>query len=358
MVFQVPWSLFTKKLVGRVAISLGLKLRKRQCYVLLSKSPDSQILKRVWERNTTLTALNELSQIVQGDVNSNLYLFLVGQDSIEKEFEIISKLYKTYARSKASGVIIRGSSIQSKKAQAEKAIYRLSQLGIVKDWTIESFFGGGEFEVEFLEYSERSARESLIATIRKYDIDFSFESLLKKEEHGVYRKILTEAPAHYTEVDKMILILLQWSYDNFAYNRRQSLKNIYENCRDFADGKITKVEFKQRIENYFKFSEATYVLQHVAENPIDHSKWFEVFCQIENHNLTDSFITRRQQESLRDNLSRFLESYRNNTGLDLISGLLRLMLDDFDNADGANRLRSSLSYVKSLENDAKKYILG
>ena len=52
-----------------------------------------------------------------------------------------------------------------------------------------------------------------------------------------------------------------------------------------------------------------------------------------------------------------MESYRNNTGLDLISGLLRLMLDDFDNADGANRLRSSLSYVKSLENDAKKYIL-
>ena len=55
------------------------KDKKAQCYVLLSKSPDSQILKRVWERNTTLTALNELSQIVQGDVNSNLYLFLVGQ---------------------------------------------------------------------------------------------------------------------------------------------------------------------------------------------------------------------------------------------------------------------------------------
>ncbi|MDC1537329.1 hypothetical protein N8452_01560, partial [Schleiferiaceae bacterium] len=196
------------------------------------------------------------------------------------------------------------------------------------------------------------------ATIRKYDRNFSFESLLKEEKHRAYRKILIEAPADYTEVDKMILILLQWSYDNFAYNRRQSLKNIYENCRDFAEGEITKVEFKQRIENYFKFSAATYVLQHVAENPIDHSKWFEVFLQIENNKLTNSFITRRQQESLRDNLSRFLESYRNNTGLDLISGLLRLMLDDFDNADGANRLRSSLSYVKSLESDAKKYILG
>ena len=171
------------------------RAKKAKCYVLLSKSPDSLILEKVWERNTTLTALNELSKIVQGDVNSNLYLFLVGQDSIKKEFEVISKLYKTYARSKASSVIIRGSSIQSKKAQTEKAIYRLSQLGIVKDWTIESFFGGGEFEVEFLEYSERSTRESLVATIRKYDRDFSFESLLKEEKHGAYRKILNEAPA-------------------------------------------------------------------------------------------------------------------------------------------------------------------
>ena len=334
------------------------KAKKAQCYVLLSKSPDKQILDKVFEPKTTFTELQELSKKIKGDVNSNLFLFLVGQDSIKKEFEIISKLYRAYARSKASGIVVRGSSIKSKKAQTEKAIYRLSQLGIVKDWTIESFFGGGEFEVEFLEFSERSIKDALIATIRKYDTIFSFESLLKEEKHGAYRKILIEAPADYTEVDKMILILLQWTYDNFTDSRRQSLKNIYENCSDFADKPSKKDEFKRRIENYFKISEATYVLQHVAENPIDYSKWFEVFRQIENNEVTNSFITVRQQESLRDNLSRFLESYRNNTGLDLISGLLRLMLDDFDNADGANRLRSSLSYVKSLESDAKKYILG
>ena len=150
---------------------------------------------------------------------------------------------------------------------------------------------------------------------------------------------------------------MQWSYDNFAYNRRQSLKNIYENCTDFADGLISRDEFKQRIENYFKFSESSYVLQHIAEHPLDYDKWFEVFCQIENNNLTDSFITLRQQESLRDNLSRFLESYMSNVGLDLISGLVRLMLDDFDNTDGSRRLRSSLNQIKSQEPEARKRIL-
>ena len=334
------------------------KAKKAQCYVLLSKSHDKQILDQVFKPKITLTELQELSKKIKGDVNSNLFLFLVGQDSIKKEFEIISKLYRTYARPKASGIIVRGSSIKSKKAQTEKAIYRLSQLGIVKDWTIESFFGGGEFEVEFFEFNEKKIKEALIATIRKYEANFNIDSLPKEDKYDAYRKILNEAPAHYTKVDKMILILLQWTYDNFTDSRRQSLKNIYENCRDLADEPSKKDEFKQRIENYFKISEATYVLQHVAENPMDHSKWFEVFCQIEENKLTNSFITERQQESLRDNLSRFLESYMNNTGLDLISGLLRLMLNDFENADGANRLRSSLNYVKSLENDAKKYILG
>ena len=155
----------------------------------------------------------------------------------------------------------------------------------------------------------------------------------------------------------MVLILLQWTYDNFAYNRRQSLKNIYENCSAYADGAINKEEFKQRIENYFKFSESTHVLQHIAEHPLDYHKWFEVFRQLENNKLTDSFITKRQQESLRDNLSRFLESYMQNTGLDLISGLLRLLLDDFKNADGANRLRSSLGQIRNFDEKDRKYIL-
>ena len=46
-----------------------------------------------------------------------------------------------------------------------------------------------------------------------------------------------------------------------------------------------------------------------------------------------------------------------NVGLDLISGLVRLMLDDFDNTDGSRRLRSSLNQIKSQEPEARKRIL-
>ncbi len=147
------------------------------------------------------------------------------------------------------------------------------------------------------------------------------------------------------------MILLQWSYDNFAYSRRQSLKNIYENCSAFADGQIDKKEFKERLENYFRFTPSSSAFDYIAENSKDFKKWFEVFYQVDPNEVTVELIKRRQLEAIRDNLSRFLESYRKNMGLDFISGMVRLMLDDYNNIDGQNRLESSLGQVKAFESE-------
>lgn len=321
---------------------------KAQCFVLLSKSDNADALNLIWDRRTTLSQINELQKKIKGDINTNLFLFSLGLDVIKDQFEVIKKLHTTYSKPNQQNVRVEGSAIGCNKARTEKAIYRLNQLGVIEDWTISNFFGGGTFEVDFANFSNQTIQESLLNTIRKYDSEFSIEAVLTDEKYSLYRKILN-APKSYSETDKHILILLQWSYDNFTYNRRQSLKNIYENCCDFADGQITSEEFKVRLENYFKFSQSSYVLQHISENPRDFVRWFEVFYQIDNNTVTDKFITRRQQESLRDNLSRFLESYMQNTGLDLISGFLRLLLDDYDNADGRNRLESSLEQISHFD---------
>lgn len=329
---------------------------KAQCFVLLSKSDNADTLNLIWDRSTTLSQINELQKKIKGDINTNLFLFSLGLDVIKDEFEVIKKLHTTYSNPNQQNVRVEGSVVGCNKARTEKAIYRLNQLGVIEDWTISNFFGGGTFEVDFANFSNQTIQESLLNTIRKYDSEFSFEAVLADEKYSLYKKILN-APESYSETDKHILILLQWSYDNFAYNRRQSLKNIYENCCDFADGQITSAEFKVRLENYFKFSQSSYVLQHISENPRDFVRWFEVFYQIDKNTVTDKFITRRQQESLRDNLSRFLESYMQNTGLDLISGFLRLLLDDYDNADGRNRLESSLEQISHFDQQDIDFIL-
>lgn len=329
---------------------LKFKEDKAKCMVLLTKStkPKSYI-DQLWARETQLSKLNNLRVQLDGDLNTNFFFFSLEQDVIKDEFETIKKINTQYSISQAKNVRVEGNQIGVRKNKLEKAIYRLKQLGIVEDWTINSFFGGGEFEVDFTAFDYTSIKQSLLNTIKKYDPDFSFGSIRMESKYANYQRIF-DAPEEYSDFDKSVLILLQWSYDNFAYNRRQSLKNIYENCTDVSDGNITKQEFKVRLENYFKFNQSSYILQHIAENPRDVEKWFEAFYKIDKNIVTDQLISQRERESLRDNLSRFLESYMYNPGLDLISGLLRLWMDDYENMDGRERLESSFREIQHFEN--------
>ena len=333
--------------------------QKAKCFIVLSKSQESpEFIDQLWDRETQLQRIKKLTEQIDGDLNTNFFLFSLGQDVIRYEFETIKNLHERFSAPNEKNVRVEGYQIGVNKARTEKAIYRLSQLGIIEDWTIRNFFGGGVFEVDYSDFSTGSIKDSLLKVINKYDPEFSFGSINLESKYSTYRKILN-APEGYSEFDKTILILLQWSYDNFAYNRRQSLKNIYENCCEFSEGNITKQEFKDRLENYFKFNQSSYVLQHIAENPKDIERWFNVFYQIdeEENRTTDDLLTLRKRKALRDNLSRFLESYMYNPGLDLISGVLRLWLDDYENIDGRKRLESSLEEIQHFEESQINFII-
>ncbi|MEE9431077.1 MAG: hypothetical protein V3V16_08560, partial [Melioribacteraceae bacterium] len=288
---------------------------------------------------------------------TNLFLYNSGLSIIKDEYRLIKKLYFKYAKPNVKVMVI-SHNLNTKKAKTEKAIYRLKQLGIVKDWTITNFFSG-KFEVDFTQFTEQTIKDSLLKTINKYDEEFSFENIQNtfRKRNKAYRKILNND--NYSKIDRYFLLLLQWSYNNFAYNRRQSLKTIYENSCKFADGIITSKEFKTTLEDYFKFTKSSYTLQHVAENPKDFEKWFEVFYEKEgkNNKISLFFIDFQEIKSLRDSLSRILESYMYNTGLDLISGLVRLLLNDYGNQDGSDRFKSAMEQIKNYEENEIDYII-
>ncbi len=46
-----------------------------------------------------------------------------------------------------------------------------------------------------------------------------------------------------------------------------------------------------------------------------------------------------------------------NNGLDLISGLIRLLLDDYENSDGRSRLEGSLKQIQNFSNNDQGYIV-
>jgi ATP-dependent DNA helicase RecQ len=71
-----------------------------------------------------------------------------------------------------------------------------------------------------------------------------------------------------------------------------------------------------------------------------------VFYKAEEDVISEVLLTKPSLNAVKDQLSRFLESYMSNVGLNFISGIIRLVLNDFDDPDGRNRLESSLTIIK------------
>src|SRR5690606_25881363 len=150
----------------------------------------------------------------------------------------------------------------------EKAIYRMSQLGIVSDWVVEDFFEG-RLLVEFIIPSEKQLENNVELTIRKYEPNFKlvdvFES--KSQYYQVICQKLEKGSIDKTQF--VFIILLLWSYDHFVYNRRQSLKTVYDQCSELSSGKISKNDFKDRLEGYFKYNDSSHKLLNLIEHSGD-----------------------------------------------------------------------------------------
>lgn len=305
------------------------KSKIAKCYVLYSpETLDKERVERLFHKDTTFSEMKQISDEVGfdgRDIFKQVFLFVQGQNDIEKDFEIILGIIKNYFKEKTTVRIFWNDAYSKLLINDEilqKAIYRLSLLGIVSDWTTNFI---DHYEVQFNTLDETNIIKSISDYIGKYEPNTD----VKKELQKVQQK---------TVLEKAIWYLLHWTFENIAYSRKQSLKTLYDWCSEFRDSE----SFKKRIDSYFIFTETTFVLQHIAENPREYEKWFEVLT------TNNQFPNKTDFEKLKDSISRFLESYRNSTGLNFISGFVRLALNEYEDSDGKERFESALSDVKEI----------
>lgn len=298
-----------------------------KCYVLHSpETHDQERVERLFHKDTTFAEMKTISDEVGfggRDIFKQVFLFVQGQNDIEKDFEIILGVIRNYFKEKTQVRIFWNDAFSKLRINSDvlqKAIYRLSLLGIVSDWTTNF---KNHFEVQFNSLNESHIIKSVSDYIAKYEPNTDVKKELQKIQQN-------------TVLEKAVWYLLNWTFENIAYSRKQSLKTLSDWCSEFEDSE----SFKQRIDSYFIFSETTFVLQHIAENPKDYEQWFEVLT------TNNQFPNRTEFEKLKDSISRFLESYRNSVGLNFVSGFVRLALDEYEDSDGKERFESALSSVK------------
>lgn len=322
---------------GRWNKSLPENKNKRGiCYILHSHETNNtqQSCDEIFTENLDLARIKEIVENVghRGeDIFRQLYLYINDLPDIDTEFNniiwIIDKFYRENTTRDISYKEFQNyDDIWIKENIFERYIYRLCLLGIVDDWTRDF---KSNFTVKFNTTAPERIIESLTTYIQKYVPDEDVMTNIKVVSHEGCDTLLKKA----------VWYLLNWIFRHITESRKQSLKTLSDWCLEYQDS----ASFKERIDNYFRFNESTFVLQHIAEHPHDYKQWFAVFY---NNN---KFITEPELMKLRDRLSRFLESFHNNPGLNFISGMVRAMLNDFNDSDGRIRFENAIKAVAEAD---------
>ena len=315
-------------------------------------TPEKQIPEKLHDANVDLEELTKMFKEMTngGDLNQQLYFLTSSNKTIETELEecaiVLSSLRKKGSEglfilneenvSQGDGDVINTSRDRTK----EKTIYRLKQLGYISDWTVENF-KNGIYEVDWKDQNTEEVSDRIIKTIKKYTgTDANLEKLEIKIGAVISRKDVVPEKG-------LMRVLLKWNYEHFVYNRRQSLKNLYEECENFESPE----KFKTKLESYFKSNQSFDALLNIIKlNARDAvtptiSLFLTPKGNLRSHNRIDK---------LSMTIARYLESYQNNPGLNLTSAFIRIWQEDFQNADGRPRLQSFLEALGSYEDCAQE----
>lgn len=237
------------------------------------------------------------------------------------------------------------------KQKIENALYKLSILGFVKDWTVHyDNLVKGMIVVDVVGEEELSADivlENFLTYVRKYDVEFSLEA----KEGKLYSDIWNQSEA---KVSNVIQMLVRWTDQNILYQRLQCSKNMM----DWCDPEVNDETFRRNMEGYFRFDDVTERFEHIAKNPSDWHEWFETLY--EHSPKTKRRMRRYSNMRLQENaagLKRFLESYQNNTGFNYLDGLLLLLTSQKPTRQDLARMERSLESIKAFDPDDQRGIL-
>jgi ATP-dependent DNA helicase RecQ len=285
----------------------------------------------------TIEEFNEENKYITSDYIKQLRLMFLNKTTVKEEAEECLKNYQK---------LLKPSNKRGTKVD-EIYLYRLFQLGLVSDWTVVDAYRG-EYDAPINDISDRQIADNVLEQICKYEVS---EVGIKKHKDEIDKLLLTGKE----KIKKNLLwYLIKWSNDQFLYNRRRSLATLYRYCIDFNKTKDGPANFKKKIDAYFR-------VDNVAESiskkiDINHS---EAPKELKAMLLDkDKVIEKEKVNNIIFTITRFLESYRSNPWLDLLSSMCRLITDSFDDPDGKVRLYKFVEDAKENEGNWRETLTG
>jgi hypothetical protein len=205
------------------------------------------------------------------------------------------------------------------RTHREKAMYRLSLIGLIEDYTID--YNAKQIKAILVKKSD----EDYVKNIQEYIGRYKTEQYVKTVPQ------LIEKENDDTFLEKCISFLIRFVYDEIEKKRRRSLENIAEVSRNSKDGE----EFREALLAYLEASPFTEILNEISK-AIEPSLWWEAMSILLESDDVD--LPRLLLGSTR----RFLESSPDNPGLLILNGLGHLSSEKTDIESGIDSIREGL----------------
>jgi len=272
------------------------------------------------EINTADISVEELKEIREkkfsykneDDISRMLWLHERAWQGIEPELQSLMKLVneevmptiKNLRVDEKKTVLLRFStesdSDDGSPNKNEKALYRLSVLGLVSDYTLD--YRARQFEVEVANRSDEFIKSALLDYFARY----------KPSEYRNVASQRIDLSRGQTVLEKCIRIMLEFVYEEIEKKRRRAIFQMAE----VADASSDNEPFRAQLLNYLEKSEFTQLLTDTAKK-MEPLEWVNIASKVED---IDS------ARHLLGGCRRALESYPDHPGLLLLSAFSRIMI--------------------------------
>ena len=275
---------------------------------------------------------------LQGDIHRMMFLYKQNFQGVSAEKCTILKLLEGWIDPYLHGTLQLNQSEEiqipfgrsdSIKAKREKAIYRLSIVGVVQDYTIN--FGARQFEVTIVRKPEDEYLVQLQDYIARY----------KTQDRTVIGQQIQQHKGR-NLIEKCLGYLIDFVYEEIEKKRRRAIQTMAEVARTCH----TDETIREALLSYLERSPFTEPLLQLAGR-IEPEDWWEVM------NIRGELDQPLLNEvdgagQLLGGCRRTLESFPNHPGLYLLSGFARLLLPNQEVEQALSDIRSGFQNLTDL----------
>lgn len=305
--------------------------QKRAICVAIYAEADEERTRRILSasvsNNEVDNVLKEEPWNARSDANTAMFFHRNGYPGVEEEVSWVTGLLDEIGEvgHKQNIVITRGDNNSAKNK--EKAIFRLLQIGMIADYTVE--YGAGKYDLEIEPFDPDKSKQAVLDYIRR-----SQPGRAKADEQALSELNLTNDR---DSIVRIVRYLIHFAYDVIEQSRRRAISESFEAARI---GSRDQAAFRRRLLEYLEEGVGSDFIQRLlAKESVDIDDWIGLIQQINNAAEAGEF---------RGIAIRYLESYPEHPGLLLIRAVAESMSGDCDERRVREDLESALRFGTSV----------